>query len=222
LGGFLSIWVALTASITAAVVGWQQLRNLDAVIKNYSKVILELTSLYDHWTNLELEERTDAEFYKMVRGCEDVLWAQNTEYIKAMQEALKDSDLEKEASLVNRVIKESVESAAREKEMMRESLVQGAQQSLQAGAQEVEETFQAAIGKLAEEASSELVQQELAAMTKAMEEATENARDRASEFTASLSQIAQEFAHIEVGRDTTKEELNAILARYPKTGEVKG
>jgi hypothetical protein len=222
LGGILSIWVALTASITAALVGWQQLRNLDAVIRNYSKVILELTSLYDHWTNLEPEERTDAEFYKIVRGCEDVLWAQNTEYIKTMQEALKDSDLEKEASLVNRVIKESVESAERTKEMMRETLVEASQEALQKGEAQVEETFKAAVGSLAEDASSELVQKELEAMSKAVSEAAENAFERASVLKSSLAQIAQEFAHIDVGRETTKEELNAILARYPKTGEVKG
>lgn len=222
LGGILSIWVALTASIAAALVGWQQLRNVDARIKNYSKVILELTSLYDHWTNLEPEERTDAEFYKMVRGCEDVLWAQNTEYIKAMQEALKDSDLEKEASLVNRVIKESVESAERTKETMRDSVVESTQQSLHETGQKVEETFNAAMGSLAEDASSELVQQELEAMNKAFSEATQNMMERASTFTSSLAQIAQEYAHVDVGRDTTKEELNAILARYPKTGEVKG
>jgi hypothetical protein len=222
LGGFLSIWVALTASITAAIVGWQQLRNLDAVIKNYSKVILELTSLYDHWTNLEPEEKTDAEFYKMVRGCEDVLWAQNVEYIKAMQEALKDSDLEKEASLVNKVIKESIDSAERAKEMMRETIVEGVQTSLQEGEQNVEATFKAAVGSLAEEASSDLVQQELAAMRKAVNDSTQNMVERASAFTSSVAQVAQDFAHVDVGRDTTKEELNAILSRYPKTGEVKG
>lgn len=222
IGGILSIWVALTASITAALVGWQQLRNLDAVIKNYSKVILELTTLYDHWTNLEPEERSDAEFYKMVRGCEDVLWAQNTEYIKAMQEALKDSDLEKEASLVNQVIKESIDSAEREKEMMRESIVEGLQQSLQETEQKAEETFKAAIGSLAEDASSELVQQELAAMSKAFAESAQNMMEQASAFSSSLSQIAQEFAHVDIGRDTSKEDLNAILVRYPKTGDVKG
>ncbi|HET9587217.1 MAG TPA: hypothetical protein VFO91_00390, partial [Anaerolineales bacterium] len=32
----LSIWVALTASVTAALLGWQELRNIDSVIKNYS------------------------------------------------------------------------------------------------------------------------------------------------------------------------------------------
>ncbi len=221
-GGILSIWVALTASITAALVGWQQLRNLDAMIKNFSKVILELTTLYDHWTNLEPEERTDAEFYKMVRGCEDVLWAQNTEYIRAMQEALKESDLEKEASLVNRVIKESVESAERTKEMMRETIVEETQKSLEKSEQKIEEVFKAAVGSLAEEASSALVQQELEAMSKAITGAAENVFERTSALTSSLAKIAMEFAHIDVGRDTTKEELNAILARYPKTGEVKG
>src|ERR1051326_1743171 len=109
LGNGWSLWVALTASVTAALIGWQELRNVDATIKNYSKVVMELTILYDHWQNLEPEERTPAEFYKMVRGCEDVLWAQNTEYIKSMQEALQEANLDKEASLVNRVIKESVE-----------------------------------------------------------------------------------------------------------------
>ncbi len=222
LGGFLSIWVALTASITAALVGWQQLRNIDSVIKNYSKVILELTSLYDHWTNLELEERTDAEFYQLVRGCESVLWAQNTEYIRSMQEALKDSDLEKEASLVNRVIKESVESAVRTKQGLADNLVAFSHESRQGTEQQVQETFKVALGALAEEASSELVQKELEAMSKAVTETVQNATERGSALTSSLAQIAQEFAHIEIGRDTTKEELNAILARYPKTGEVKG
>jgi hypothetical protein len=222
LGSFLSVWVAFTASITAALVGWQQLRNLDAVIKNYSKVILELTTLYDHWTNLEVEERTDAEFYKMVRGCEDVLWAQNTEYIRTMQEALKESDLEKEASLVNRVIKESIDSAARTKQAMEDSFIEYTQETLQQTGQQAQQTFTTALGSLAEEASSEVVQKELEAMSRAVTETVSNVMEGASNLTSSLTQIAQEFAHIEVGKDTTKEELNAILARYPKTQDVKG
>ena len=217
-----AVWVALTASIAAAIVSWQQLRNVDAVIKNYSKVILELTTVYDHWNNLEAEERTEAEFYKMVRGCEDVLWAQNTEYIRIVQEALKESDLEKEASLVNRVVKESVETAERTKEVMREGLVQATSQILEEAGQKIEETFNTVIGSLAEEASSELVQQELEAMSKAVTDATENIVARASSFTSSLAQIAEEFAHVEVGKDTPKEDLNKILASLPKTGEVKG
>ena len=62
IGGPLVIWVALAVSITAALAGWQHFRNLDWMIKHYSKVVLELTSLHDHWINLEPNERTQAEF----------------------------------------------------------------------------------------------------------------------------------------------------------------
>ena len=221
-GGLLSLWVALTASITAALVGWQQLRNVDSVIKNYSKVIFELSTLYDHWNNLEPEERTDAEFYQIVRGCEQVLWGQNMEYIKTMQEALKDTDLEQEASLVNRVIKESVESAQRAKESLRESLMNTSQEMLGAAEQNVSATAQTVLGSLAEEASSEIVQKELDAMSKAAVSSVENLVEDTSAFKSSLAQIAQEYAHVDIGRDTPKEELNAILARVPKTNDVKG
>jgi hypothetical protein len=221
-GGALSIWVAVTASITAALIGWQELRNVDATIKNYSKVVMELTILYDHWQNLEPEERNSAEFYKMVRGCEDVLWSQNQEYIRSMQEALKDASLEQEASLINRVIKESVDSAKRTQQNMADAIVDQTKSTLQDTEKKVDETFRATLGSLAEEASSELVQQELDAMSKAVVEAAENVIARASSLTSSLADIAKEFAHIDVGRDTTKEQLNAILARYPKTNEVKG
>lgn len=221
-GSTVSLWVALTASITAALVGWQQLRNLDSVIKNYSKVIFELTSVYDHWVNLEPEERNDAEFFKMVRGTEDVLWAQNTEYIKAMQEALKESDLEKEASLVNKVIKESVESAERSKEMMRVTLVEAAHEAIHEAEEKVEEVFTQAVGSLWEEASSEVVQKELEAMRQAAEEAVENVMENFSGLKSSLAKIAEQYAHVDIGRDTSKEDLNKILALYPKTTDVKG
>jgi phosphatidylinositol kinase/protein kinase (PI-3 family) len=195
---------------------------VDALIKNYSKVILELTTLYDHWNNLEPEERTDTEFYKMVRGCENVLWAQNTEYIKTMQEALKESDLEEEASLVNRVIKESIESAERAKETIRENLVSTAQEVMVTTEQSVTDTVQTVLGSLAEEASSEIVQKELEAMSKAVVEKAETLMENAPSFQSSLAQIAQEYAHVDIGRDTPKEELNQILARVPKTNDVKG
>jgi hypothetical protein len=221
-GGPLSIWVALTASITAAMIGWQELRNIDVVVRNYSKVVMELTIVYDHWINLEPEERTTAEFYKMVRGCEEVLWAQNTEYIKSMQEALRDHSLEDEASLINRVVRESVESAERTKQAMRDDLVSFTQETLREAEQKVDETFKAVLGSLAEEASSEIVQRELEAMGQAVIETAGNLLEHASGFKSSLAEIAQDFAHVEIGRDTAKEELKAILARYPKTNEVKG
>lgn len=221
-GGGLSIWVALTASITAALIGWQELRNVDSTIKTYSKVVMELTILYDHWHNLESEERTPNEFYKMVRGCEEVLWSQNMEYIKSMQEALTESGLEQEAGLINRVIKESVESAGRTKQAMADAVVDQTKKTLTETEEKIEETFKATLGSLAEEASSELVQQELEAMSKAVIEMAENVIERASSFTSSLADIAKEFAHIDIGRDTSKEELNAILMRFPKTNDIKG
>jgi len=221
-GGALSIWVALTASITAALIGWQELRNVDSTIKNYSKVVMELTMLYDHWHNLEAEERSTAEFYKMVRGCEEVLWSQNMEYIKSMQEALADSGLEQEAGLINRVIKESVDSAERTKQNMADAIVDQTKKTMDETEQKLDETFKATLGSLADEASSELVQKELEAMSKAASEMTQTVVSRASSITNHLADIAKEFAHIDIGRDTSKEQLNAILARYPKSNEVKG
>ena len=217
-----TILVALTASLTAALVGWQEIRNLDSIIRNYSKVVMELTILHDHWKNLELEERTDAEFYKIVQGCEDVLWGQNTEYIKSMQEALKDSDLEKEASLINRVIKESVESDARIKEDIRNSVVDLTGKTLADAELTVEEEYQSALGALAEEASSEIVQQELEAMRQAAAEIAENAAEKASTLMSSIKEVVKEYAHGEISRDTSSKELNEVLSRIPKTQDVKG
>jgi len=222
LGSGWTLLVALTASITAALIGWQELRNVDTVIKNYSKVVMELTILYDHWQNLEPEERTPAEFYTMVHSCEDVLWSQNMEYIKSMQEALKEADLDKEAGLINRVIKESVESAERTKQNMADAIVDQTKKTLDETEQKLDETFKATLGSLADEASSELVQKELEAMSKAAAEMAQTVVGRASSITNHLADIAKEFAHIDVGRDTSKEQLNAILARYPKSNEVKG
>jgi hypothetical protein len=217
-----SLWVALTASITAALIGWQELRNVDEIIKNYSKVVMELTLLYDHWQNLEPEERTDAEFYKMVHSCENVLWSQNVEYVQSMQEALKEASLEKEASLIDNVIKDSVESAEHTQQMMRDEIVDFTKEKLQETEEQVEETFKTTLRTLAEEASSEVVQKELEAMSKAATVMVQTVVAKASGLSSSLAEIAQEFAHIDIGRDTTKEELNAILARYPKTNDVKG
>lgn len=217
-----TIWVALTASLTAAFVSWQEIRNLDAIVKNYSKVVLELTILYDHWHNLESEERTDAEFYKLVRGSEDVLWAQNTEYIKSMQEALKDSDLEEEASLINRVIKESVETDARMKQEMRDSVVELTHDTLVSAERTVTDEFKAALGSLAEEASSELVQQELEAMRQAAAEMAETVVEKASNLMSSITDIVREYASGEISRDTSSKEVNEILSHIPKTQDVKG
>ena len=222
IGDALSVWVALTASITAALIGWQELRNVDETIKNYSKVVMELTILYDHWQNLEPEERTDAEFYMMVKGCEEVLWAQNVEYVKSMQEALQESGLEKEANLINRVIRESQESAERTQQAMRDDAVAFTKETLETTEGQVQESFKATLGSLAEEASSEVVQKELEAMSKAATEMVQAATQRVSSLSANLAHLAREYANVDIGRHTTKEELNAILTRFPKSSDVKG
>ena len=222
LGNQFALGVALTASITAALLGWQELRKVDETIKNYSKVVMELTILYNHWQNLEPEERTPAEFELMVRGCERVLGAQNREYIRSMQEALQEASLEKEAALINQVIKDSAESAERAKETMRENIIGTTQEFLADTEQKVDETAKSLLGSLAEEASSEIVQKELEAMSNAIKDGAENVIGHVSSFAASLTQTAQDFAHVEIGKDTSKEELNTILASLPTTGDVKG
>ncbi len=221
-GGPLSIWVAFTAAIAAALIGWQELRNIEKLIGNYSKVVVELTILYDHWLNLEPEERTTPEFYKMVRSAESILWSQHQEYIKSMQEVLKDADLEEEASLINNVIKESVESTRRTQQGMRDAVVEVTREALEDAEEKIIEEYEKTLGSLAEEASSDLVQQELEAMQKAATQTIQAVMERASSLTSSLEQVVKDFAHVEIGRDTSREELNAILARLPKTGEVKG
>jgi hypothetical protein len=225
-GGNLSIWVALTASITSALIGWQELRNIDVIVRNYSKVVLELTILRDHWLNLGTAEQTATEFYKLVRDCEEVLWAQNTEYIKSMQEALREHSFEEDANLVNNIVAKLNESAQQTKQAMVDHVESVTGKVLDDTGQKVEQTFQTTLTTLADDFMSDLVQKELDSMSQAVTEVAgsmiERASTETSSFVSSLSQIAQDYAHVDVGRDTTKEELNQILARYPKTGELKG
>ena len=222
LGGWLALWVAFTASITAALLGWQELRKVDETIKNYSKVVLELSILYDHWQNLEPKERTAQEFEKMVLGCERVLWTQNREYIRSMQEALREADLEKDAALITEIIKESVDSTERAKVKMHENIIETHEGFLAESEQKRDEAAQTVLGNLAEEASSEIVQKELEAMSQAVAEGVENVMERASAFVSSIAQVKEEFAGVDVTKDTTMEELNTIMSRYPKTDDVKG
>jgi len=218
LGGGFSLWVALTASLATALIGWQELRNLDAAVRNFSKVIMELTVIHDHWKNLEPEERSNREFYRMVRATEEILWTQNVEYIKAMQEALSSAELE-ETELIDEVLRRSVDQDKGFKDTLKESIVSQTTVTVTESQEILTETFQEALGTLAEEASSEIVQQELAAMGQAV---TEAVTVRVSQLTASLEGIAAEFAGVEINRDTPPETLNAILKRFPKSGDIKG
>jgi hypothetical protein len=222
LGGNWSIGVALTSSITAAMIGWQELNSYDSIIRNYSKVVMELTILYDHWKNLPPDARKGKEFERMVEGCETVLWTQHLEFIATQQEVLKEHGLEEEASLIEGVVDKAVETAKDMQVGMREAALEATSQALDTAKDQVVEDFKTTLGTLAEEASSELVQQELAAMREALTDVVESVAGDKSSIFASLAKIAEKFSNTDVGRDTTKEELNRILAEYPKTGEVKG
>ncbi len=217
----LYLLVTITAAFGAAFIGWQELRNLDNTIKNYSKVIMELTIIYDHWQNLEPEERTEAEFHKMVKETENVLWSQNVEYIKSMQEALVDAELD-EAELLEDVLDEAVASNDRLQQRMRDSVVDMTTEKLREGEEAVGDAFDEALSTIAEEASSELVQQELAAMAAATSEAVENIVNRASKLRSTMEAIAEDYADVEFNAETPASELHGLLQRLPKTGEIKG
>jgi len=220
-GGSLSIWVAVTAALAATFIGWQELKNYDPLVKNYSKVIVELMIIYDHWKMLEPAERTESEFFSMVKQTEDILWSQNVEYIKSMQEALAGAELE-EAELVNNVLKKAVETDKEFKRSMTETLTKAASESMDQAREEIEETFEKAVGSLAEEASSELVQQELEAMGRAAAEAAQAVAKQFKNVNHAIEEVAKEFAGIPIGTQTPKNVLNKMISRYPPSGEVKG
>jgi hypothetical protein len=220
-GGEFTLWVALAASLTTTFISWQQLRNLDVVVRNYSKVIMELTILSNHWQNLEESERTQSEFYKMVNNTEEILWSRNVEYIKAMQEALKESDLEQEASLINRVIQEQRESDRRFKKSMGDAIVDQTSTSMKETEDTLSEKFKETLGSLAEEASSEVVQAELAAIQDAIQDAAQNIAKHIG-LSSSLNEIQAEFDGVEIGRDTPRSVLNDLMSRFPKTIDAKG
>ncbi len=221
MGGGLTIWVALAASLTAAFLGWQQLKNLELVVRNYSKVIMELNIIADHWNNLEAEERTHTEVYRMVESTENILWSRNVEYIKSMQEALKESNLDKESSLINRVIEEQREADRRFKKSVEDAVVGYTAETLEKATDTMSDTFEEALGTLSEEASSEIVQAELAAIKEAAGDFMENVAQKMG-LSSSLKSISEDFDDVEISGDTPRGVLNDLLARYPKTSEVKG
>lgn len=216
LGQSLSIWVALTASVTAALIGWQELRNIDSVIKNYSKVILELTSIHDRWLNLEPKERKTRQFYQMVRATEGVLWNQHLEYIRsqreALQDALKEADLDRE----------SEEFEGPLQPVLKDSIMEYTEETLEEENKEVSEPLKEALGSLAADAAAEVIQPELEAMGEAVAEAAETMQEHASSLTESLEAVSQEIADEEIGSDTSEEETDATPASFSEKGEAKG
>lgn len=108
----IGLWVALFTAISTALVSWKELRNLDMTIRNFSKVTLELGFISDHWKNLTAPEKTQAEFFNMVKDTESVLWNQNIEYIKSMQEALEASK-QTQSNLIDQAMIQSRQATSR-------------------------------------------------------------------------------------------------------------
>lgn len=216
-----AIWVALTAALTGAFSVWQQLKNLELVVRNYSKVIIELGIISDHWKNLEAEERTQTEVNRMVRATEDMLWSRNVEYIKSMQEALKDTSLDEEARLIREVIQKQKDTDERFRKELTDSIVGQASESMDNVTENLSEQFEEILGTLAEEASSDVVQAELAAMREAIHEFAEKIAQRFG-LSNSLDEIKEDYKEVEVSSNTPRGVLNNLLERYPKNSEVKG
>lgn len=121
LGGPFAVWVALTASLTAALTGWEELRNRETTIANYSKVKLELAIIRDYWYGLSSAEQTDSEFYKMVLATENLMFAQNSEWLRSMQETLAGAE-DEEKKLVEEMIQVSASAHAElQKKLLAES-----------------------------------------------------------------------------------------------------
>lgn len=209
-----ALWVALTASISSAFMGWEELRNLDATIKNYSKVVLELNLLAEHWENLESEERTNKEFFDMVRSTEDILWSQNVEYIKSMQEALA-SVQDEDADLVNQILRKARETDAEIKQSIYDSLLERTEDRYAAASQEFQQTYEGALDTIAAEATSERAQEEFQQILVASGLIV-------SALNENIKRIAEEFADIEFNKETPKAILHAKMSQYPSTGELKG
>jgi Zn-dependent oligopeptidase len=143
------------------------------------------------------------------------------EYIKSMQEALKDSSLDEEAKLINNVIQEQREADQRFRQSMTDAVVNQTSEVLDRAQNDLSEQFEQILGTLAEEASSDVVQAELAAMRESLQEFSEQLAQRFG-LSDALESIANQFKDVDVSGDTPRGVLNDLLSRYPKTSEVKG
>ncbi len=126
----IAVWVALTTAISTAFTNWQQLLGVEAIIPNYSKVILELNILNDFWLSLDPSEQTQKEFYKLVRSTEKVLWSQNVQFISAMKESMDEAETEQE-----KIMDEAIEMSQEVAGQVQEEIIAEARRSMEEAAQ---------------------------------------------------------------------------------------
>ncbi len=116
-GGNLAVWVAITASIASALIGWEELRSLDMRVGNYSQVILELSIIRDWWLTLRDAGPTEDDTVQLAIKTEKALYDQNLEWVSAMRKALAESEGD-EAELVEHMIEEGREATAQLQEKL--------------------------------------------------------------------------------------------------------
>ncbi len=174
-GGSLVVWVALTSTVAAALIGWEELLGLDIKVTNYSRVILELNIIRDQWQMLNEDERTEEEASKMVRATENILWNQNIEFVNAMQKALAASDGEEEE-----LIKHVLEKGRVASEQMQRKLYTETEELIDEGIDEavgrVEKNIETSVESLHEMYTDmrAIDEEELALAKSAVEETVED------------------------------------------------
>lgn len=219
LGGPFAVWVALTASLTAALTGWEELRNRETTIANYSKVKLELAIIRDYWYGLSSAEQTDSEFYKMVLATENLMFAQNSEWLRSMQETLAGAE-DEEKKLVEEMIQVSASAHAElQKKLLAESQAVFAQttEQLSAVAADAAATVSGMVTAVSNEAlalnqtigeSVDAAAGEAAAARLALE----SSRDAALQEAAAWRETAQDSATAAVAQSAATRQAAAAEA----------
>ncbi len=219
LGGPFAVWVALTASLAAALTGWEELRNREQTIANYSKVKLELAIIRDYWFALSSTEQTDSEFYKMVLATENLMFAQNSEWLRSMQETLAGVE-DEDKKLVEEMIQVSASTHAElQKKLLAESQAVFAQatEQLAAVATDAAATVSGMVTAVSSEAmalnqtigeSVDAAASEAAAARMALE----TSRDAALEEAAAWRETAQDSAAAAVAQSAVVREAAAAEA----------
>jgi phage-related protein len=102
---------------------------------------------------------------------------------------------------------------------MDDAIVEQTTTSMKDTEKDLGDKFKETLGTLAEEASSELVQAELASMGQAIQKAAQNL---VGGLSSSLKAIQAEFEGVEIDGNTPMSVLNDLMSRYPKTTDPKG
>ena len=131
----IAVWVALAAAVSSAITNWKELLGLDMIVANYSKVILELNILQDHWRSLEPHERTQAEFYKLVRATENLLWNQNVRFVSSMRE-----DMEEAVAEQQKIVEDMIEMSREVAGQVQEQIIEEARISMEEATLAAEES----------------------------------------------------------------------------------